>query len=74
MDAVRRAYVTHLAARAVLSEAWLPEGFATAEQLREAELRRAARTRAGRPAWLQEVPDLHGKPSVETVWEHHFEG
>ncbi|MFJ4187560.1 HipA family kinase [Kitasatospora sp. NPDC089509] len=71
--AVRHAYVTHLAARAVLSEQWLPEGFATPEQLREAELRRAARTRAGRPAWLQEVPDLHGKPSVETVWEHHFE-
>ncbi|MFF7458367.1 HipA family kinase [Kitasatospora sp. NPDC008115] len=70
---LRRAYVNHLAARAVLSAEWLPEGFATSEQLREAERRRAARSRAGRPAWLQEVPDLHGKPSVETVWEHHFE-
>ncbi|MFF4816515.1 HipA family kinase [Kitasatospora sp. NPDC001309] len=73
VDAVRHAYVTHLAARAVLSPQWLPEGFATPAQLREAEQRRAARTRAGRPAWLQEVPDLHGKPSVETVWEHHVE-
>ncbi|MFF2352402.1 HipA family kinase [Kitasatospora sp. NPDC058115] len=70
---LRRAYVNQLAARAVLSAEWLPEGFSTPEQLREAERRRAARSRAGRPAWLQEVPDLHGKPSVETVWEHHFE-
>lgn len=68
---LRRAYVDHLAARVALSESWLPEGFATPEQLREAELRRAARTRAGRPAWLQEVPDLHGKPSVETRWGGH---
>ncbi|MFF2661139.1 HipA family kinase [Kitasatospora sp. NPDC058032] len=70
---LRRAYVNQLAARAVLSGEWLPEGFSTPEQLREADRRRAARSRAGRPAWLQEVPDLHGKPSVETVWEHHFE-
>ncbi|MGW4893795.1 HipA family kinase [Kitasatospora sp. NPDC004240] len=72
VDALRRAYVDHLAARVVLSEQWLPEGFATPDQLREAEARRAARTRAGRPAWLQEVPDLHGKPSVETEWGQHF--
>ncbi|MFB6889832.1 HipA family kinase [Kitasatospora sp. NPDC056327] len=70
---LRRAYVNHLAARAVLSAEWLPEGFATPEQLREAERRRAARTRAGRPAWLQDVPDLHGRPSVETVRGRHFE-
>ncbi|MFB7614156.1 HipA family kinase [Kitasatospora sp. NPDC056181] len=73
VDALRNAYVTHLAARVALSPQWLPDGFPTPEQLREAELRRAERTRAGRPAWLQEVPDLHGKPSVETVWDHHFE-
>lgn len=71
--AVRRAYVEHLAARVVLSGQWLPEGFSTPEQLREAERRQAARTRAGRPDWLREVPDLHGKPSVETVWEHHVD-
>ncbi|MEU9076189.1 HipA family kinase [Kitasatospora sp. NPDC004745] len=71
--AVRDAYVTHLAARAALSGQWLPEGFATPEQLREAERRREARTRAGRPAWLQEVPDLHGKPSVATVWDPHVD-
>lgn len=73
VERLRHAYVTHLAARAVLSPEWLPAGFATPEQLREAERRQAARSRAGRPAWLQEVPDLHGKPSVETVWEHHFD-
>ncbi|MFJ8434364.1 HipA family kinase [Kitasatospora sp. NPDC094019] len=70
---LRRAYVEHLAARAARSAEWLPEGFPTPEQLRDAEQRRAERTRAGRPAWLREVPDLHGKPSVETVWEHHVE-
>ncbi|WP_327681915.1 HipA family kinase [Kitasatospora sp. NBC_00458] len=71
--AVRRAYVAHLAARAARSAEWLPEGFSTPEQLREAERRRADRTRAGRPAWLQDVPDLHGKPSVETAWGQHVE-
>ncbi|MFG3053891.1 HipA family kinase [Kitasatospora sp. NPDC048239] len=71
--ALRRAYVAHLAARAARSPEWLPEGFATTEQLREAEARRAARSRAGRPAWLQEVPDLHGKPSVGTQWGRHVE-
>ncbi|MEV7779829.1 HipA family kinase [Kitasatospora sp. NPDC088351] len=73
VDALRQAYVAHLAARAALSSAWLPDGFATPEQLREADLRRTARARAGRPAWLQEVPDLHGKPSVETAWNQHVE-
>ncbi|MFD0276736.1 HipA family kinase [Kitasatospora sp. NPDC127111] len=72
VDALRHAYVAHLAARAVLSSAWLPDGFATPEQLREAERRQTARSKAGRPAWLQEVPDLHGRPSVETVWDHHL--
>ncbi|MFI9329998.1 HipA family kinase [Kitasatospora sp. NPDC052868] len=73
VEALRRAYVAHLAARAARSPEWLPEGFATTEQLREAEARRAARSRAGRPAWLQEVPDLHGKPSVGTEWGRHVE-
>ncbi|WP_406204824.1 hypothetical protein OH807_29535 [Kitasatospora sp. NBC_01560] len=73
VDALRQAYVTHLAARATLSAAWLPDAFATPEQLREAERRQTARSRAGRPAWLQEVPDLHGKPSVETGWDQHVE-
>lgn len=57
---LREAYVRHLAARAAVSEQWLPQGFATEEQLRAAEAERAAKTRAGRPAWLQTVPDLHG--------------
>ncbi|CAN3983546.1 hypothetical protein KPATCC21470_6257 [Kitasatospora purpeofusca] len=73
VGALRRAYVEHLAERAARSAEWLPEGFSTPEQLLDAERRRAARTRAGRPDWLREVPDLHGKPSVETVWEQHIE-
>ncbi|MFJ9952489.1 HipA family kinase [Kitasatospora sp. NPDC091207] len=73
VEAVRQAYVAQLAARVARSREWLPDGFATPEQLGEAERRRAARSRAGRPAWLQEVPDLHGKPSVETVWDQHVE-
>ncbi len=58
---LREAYVRHLAARAALSAHWLPQGFATEEQLRATETARLARAQAGRPAWLQNVPDLHGK-------------
>ncbi|MFI9271783.1 HipA family kinase [Kitasatospora sp. NPDC052896] len=57
----REAYVSHLAARAASSAAWLPQAFATDEQLRAAEAARTARTQAARPAWLQHVPDLHGR-------------
>jgi hypothetical protein len=52
---LRDAYVAHLAARAAGSGDWLPEGFATAEQLAREEARRRAATLAGRPAWLQHV-------------------
>lgn len=69
---LREAYVGHLSARAADSAAWLPEGFATPEQQRAAEARRAAVTRAGRPAWLQQVPDLHGQPAVEIDGRGHF--
>ncbi|MFF7634503.1 HipA family kinase [Kitasatospora sp. NPDC008050] len=58
---LREAYVRHLAARAAASAHWLPREFATEEQLRHAEAARARRAQAGRPAWLQQVPDLHGE-------------
>lgn len=56
VEELRRAYVDHLGARAAASELWLPDGFATPEQLHAAEARRAAATQAGRPAWLQHIP------------------
>ncbi|WP_370079769.1 HipA family kinase [Streptacidiphilus sp. MAP12-16] len=54
-EQLRDAYVAHLAGRAARSADWLPDGFATAEELAEAEARRVAATLAGRPAWLQHV-------------------
>ncbi|MCC9308279.1 hypothetical protein LN042_14480 [Kitasatospora sp. RB6PN24] len=61
LDAVREAYVRHLVARAAVSDRWLPREFASEEQLRAAEAAARARSQAGRPAWLQNVPDLHGR-------------
>ncbi|MET8554396.1 HipA family kinase [Streptomyces sp. NPDC004959] len=58
---VRDAYVRHLAERAALSARWLPTGFPSAAELSEADRRRRDAGRAGRPAWLQHVPDLHGR-------------
>ncbi|WP_354642804.1 HipA family kinase [Kitasatospora camelliae] len=64
VDDLRDAYVTHLAARAAGSAAWLPTCFATPDELRAADARRTAAALAGRPAWLQQVPnrDLMRKP------------
>ncbi|WP_405019737.1 hypothetical protein OHV05_25585 [Kitasatospora sp. NBC_00070] len=62
VEQLRDAYVTQLATRAAQSAAWLPDGFATPEQLRRTAADRAAATRAGRPTWLQDVPDLSGRP------------
>ncbi|MEU9338622.1 HipA family kinase [Streptomyces sp. NPDC048290] len=64
-DAVRAAYVDFLLARARVSAGWLPTGFPSRAEIAAEEARRAAKTRRGRPAWLREVPDLHGKPAVE---------
>ncbi|MER6331788.1 HipA family kinase [Streptomyces sp. NPDC001034] len=64
-DDVRDAYVGYLLARARLSAEWLPTDFPSREQVAAEEAARAARTRAGRPDWLKQVPDLHGKPAVE---------
>ncbi|MFF7788564.1 HipA family kinase [Streptomyces sp. NPDC007991] len=61
----REAYVTYLHARAGASGAWLPTDFPGREELAAEEARRAARNLQGRPAWLRQVPDLHGKPAVE---------
>jgi hypothetical protein len=67
-DAVRDAYVTYLLARARSSAAWLPTDFPSRDELAAADARRAARTQAGRPAWLKQVPNLHGKPAAERDW------
>ncbi|MFE0461610.1 HipA family kinase [Kitasatospora sp. NPDC058965] len=57
---LREAYVAHLAARVAVSARWLPACFATEDQLRAAEEAARARTAAGRPSWLQQVPRLGG--------------
>ncbi|MEV5440025.1 HipA family kinase [Streptomyces sp. NPDC052682] len=64
-DEVREAYVGHLHARVRASGAWLPTGFPSREELAAENARRAARNQRGRPAWLKQVPDLHGRPAVE---------
>ncbi|MER8119465.1 HipA family kinase [Streptomyces sp. NPDC094031] len=62
---VRDAYVGHLLARVRRSAEWLPTEFPSREQVAAEDAARAARTQAGRPDWLKQVPDLHGKPAVE---------
>jgi hypothetical protein len=69
---VRKAYVAHLAARAAASAAWLPTDLPAREDLAAEEERRRAKTRRGRPDWLKEVPDLHGKPAAEQDWSVHL--
>ncbi|MGA4838805.1 HipA family kinase [Streptomyces sp. G45] len=59
-DALREAYVTHLAARARASAAWLPTDFPSRAELAAEAALRAQATEAGRPAWLKKVPNLHG--------------
>ncbi|MCX4765917.1 hypothetical protein OG562_34050 [Streptomyces sp. NBC_01275] len=71
-DEVRDAYVAYLYARVRASEAWLPTDFPGREELAAEEARRAARTRQGRPDWLKQVPDLHGKPAAQQDWSVHL--
>ncbi|MFE9612962.1 HipA family kinase [Streptomyces sp. NPDC006012] len=71
-DDVRQAYVDYLHARVQASSAWLPSDFPTGEELAAEEARRAARRQQGRPDWLKEVPDLHGKPGAEQDWSVHL--
>lgn len=69
---LREAYARQLADRAALSAQWLPTDFPTAAQLADDDRRRADATRAGRPAWLQHVPDLHGRPAAVPDWSRHL--
>lgn len=71
-DAAREAYVEHLHARVRASAAWLPTDFPTREELAAEEARRAAKSQQGRPNWLKQVPDLHGKPAAEQDWSVHL--
>ncbi|EFL35852.1 aminotransferase class I and II [Streptomyces viridochromogenes DSM 40736] len=71
-DAAREAYVAYLHARVRSSEAWLPTGFPSREELAAEEALRAARNQQGRPAWLKQVPDLHGKPAARQDWSVHL--
>ncbi|MGW0861986.1 HipA family kinase [Streptomyces sp. NPDC002611] len=71
-DEAREAYVAYLHARVRSSGAWLPTGFPTREELAAEEADRAARTQQGRPAWLKQVPDLHGKPAAQQDWSVHL--
>ncbi|MFG3660829.1 HipA family kinase [Streptomyces sp. NPDC047706] len=71
-DAARDAYVGYLHARVRASGAWLPTNFPTREEIAAEEAVRAARTRQGRPQWLKQVPDLHGKPAAEQDWSVHL--
>jgi hypothetical protein len=73
-EELRDAYVTWLAARAAASAAWLPTDFPAADELAAEEDARRERSRRGRPAWLQRVPDLHGKPGAEQDWSVHLDG
>ncbi|MFF7467750.1 HipA family kinase [Streptomyces sp. NPDC008092] len=71
-DEMREAYVGYLLARVRASAEWLPTDFPGRDQLAAEEAARAARTRRGRPAWLQQVPDLHGKPAARQDWSVHL--
>ncbi|WP_210584725.1 HipA family kinase [Streptomyces sp. GESEQ-35] len=72
-DDVREAYVGYLHARVRASKAWLPTDFPTREELAAEQALRAAKTQQGRPKWLKQVPDLHGKPAAEQDWSVHLE-
>ncbi|MBX9396693.1 hypothetical protein K4749_24685 [Streptomyces sp. TRM72054] len=69
---VREAYVGYLYARVQASDVWLPTDFPTREEIAAEEALRAARTQRGRPKWLKQVPDLHGKPAAEQDWSVHL--
>ncbi|AJF69369.1 HipA family kinase [Streptomyces vietnamensis] len=68
----REAYVAYLHARVRASRQWLPTDFPHRDELAAENARRAARNQRGRPAWLKQVPDLHGKPAAEQDWSVHL--
>ncbi|MER6716266.1 MULTISPECIES: HipA family kinase [unclassified Streptomyces] len=61
----RQAYVAYLHARVGASAQWLPTDFPSREEVAAEQALRTARNQQGRPAWLRQVPDLHGRPAVE---------
>jgi len=68
----REAYVAYLLARVRASREWLPTDFPAREELAAENALRAARSQQGRPAWLKQVPDLHGKPAAQQDWSVHL--
>ncbi|MFM9445898.1 HipA family kinase [Streptomyces acidiscabies] len=68
----REAYVAYLHARVRASARWLPTDFPTRDELAAENAQRAAANQKGRPAWLKQVPDLHGKPAAEQDWSVHL--
>ncbi|MER6010819.1 HipA family kinase [Streptomyces bluensis] len=68
----REAYVTYLSARVKGSALWLPTDFPGREELAAENALRVAKTRQGRPDWLKQVPDLHGKPAAGQDWSVHL--
>ncbi|MGJ5892214.1 hypothetical protein DF268_22560 [Streptomyces sp. V2] len=68
----RDAYVAYLHARVRASARWLPTDFPTREELAAENALRAAANQKGRPTWLKQVPDLHGKPAAEQDWSVHL--
>ena len=68
----REAYVAYLLARVRASREWLPADFPAREELAAENALRAARSQQGRPAWLKQVPDLHGKPAARQDWSVHL--
>ena len=68
----REAYVAYLHTRVRASQRWLPTDFPSGEELAAEEALRAARNQQGRPAWLKQVPDLHGKPAAQQDWSVHL--
>ncbi|GGT21506.1 HipA family kinase [Streptomyces chromofuscus] len=70
--AARDAYVEYLLARVRASGDWLPTDFPSREEIAAEQALRAARTQQGRPKWLKQVPDLHGKPAAEQDWSVHL--
>ncbi|TXS48495.1 hypothetical protein EAO75_16240 [Streptomyces sp. uw30] len=71
-EQARQAYVGYLHARVRASASWLPTDFPTREELAAEEAQRAAKSQQGRPKWLKQVPDLHGKPAAEQDWSVHL--
>ncbi|MFJ9350570.1 HipA family kinase [Streptomyces sp. NPDC101237] len=71
-DEMREAYVGYLLARVRASAQWLPTDFPDRDQLAAEDADRAARAQRGRPAWLKQVPDLHGKPAARQDWSVHL--